>query len=263
MASLATIAAAPLSLLTSSASLDPAVLLPEGRRRVPSLALDEYTAARLCASEEFRGSAAELACIVDVELNRAERRGMSLTESLTGGTGQYGPQGGPRPATTRRNPGIRHLEAARAVLSGELRGIARGAIRFFSPSGQQALFRKFKAGESKHVHSCSALGVLRAWSYDLPRCTKARRCCDDGNPPVANPGRNTQAWVGPIPDVNALRLMLLKRLPAGPEHDAAFEAARSFIAARLGDGGGRTGRVVGVVLVLGAAAGAARLMGVI
>ncbi len=173
--------------LTRGPKLLASALLRDARRLVSDLTLDELTAARIIASERSRGTAAEMACLVDAELNRAERKGVSLTEHATGGTLVYGPQGGRRPVATRQNANLRNLAAARAVMSGSLRGISRGAERFFDPLVQQRQHQKFVDGRSGRVHSCSARGVLKAWSYDLPTCiktkTKRRRCCEDGMPP--------------------------------------------------------------------------------
>ncbi len=229
MAALAAIAATPTRQLTAAVSFSSLALLAEARELVPDVELDEYTAARLCASEHGRGSPAELACVVDSEVGRAARRHQSLTAVLTGGTGTYGPQGGDRPASTRQHPNLRHLAAARAVLSGELRGIARGATRFFNPKQQDRMHRRWKAGLTSTVHSCSALGVLRAWCFDLPPCRKGRRCCDDGSPPIGNPGTETMAWVGPVDGVDPFRLLLLRPEPAGPELERAFEAAAAVV----------------------------------
>lgn len=212
--------------------MNPAILLVEARRVDAEVDRDEYTAARLCASEFADGSPAELACIVDTEASRARRKKLTLTAHLTGGTGLYGPQGGKRPASTARNPTLRHLVAARAVLQRDLEGIAKGAVRFFDPKAQELLYRRYVAGKSEHKHTCSALGLLRAWSFDLPPCNGHGRCCGDGEPPVGNPGAHTEAWVGPIAGVDAYHLMLMAPLPVGPAHQAAFDAARAVIAVR-------------------------------
>lgn len=237
MAGLADIAAAPRRALHAvSTSLDVAVLLALAQKAEPGITADVYAAARLVASEHGNGTPAEMACIVDAELNRARRRGQSLTRHVTGGSGAFGPQGEKRPASTRLAPTWRHVAVARGVLGGELRGVALGAERFFNPRQQDASFRLYKSGKSKHVHTCSALGLLRAWAFDLRPCKPGRRCCDDGNPPIDNPGRNTEAWVGEIAGVDAYRLMLMEPRPLGDDHTAAFEAARNIILRRTGPG---------------------------
>jgi hypothetical protein len=228
LAELAAIAAAPARLLTRSASLDPTYLLAEARGSDRDVTLDELTAARLVASEHGRGTPIEMACVVDAELNRATAAGKTLTRHAAP-TGQYGRQEGVRPASTRLNPTLRHLTVARCVLRGQLRGVARGAHRFWNPLQQERSYRDFKAGKVDHPHSCSALGLLRAWSFDLRPCRKGRRCCDDGQPPVGNPGPNTEGWVGPIGGVDAMRLMLMKPMKVGDDHTRAFESARDLI----------------------------------
>lgn len=183
--------------------------------------------------------------MVDAEVNRANRRKISLTAHLTGRTGLYGPQGGVRPAATRQTSTLRHLAIARAVLSGDAKGIARDAERFFDPKvqdNQHAKYRRELAameaegrGETpRRVHSCQALGTLKAWSYDLPRC-RPFRCCADGLPPRdADHGPDPDAWVGPIAGVDAYRLMLMRPSSYGADHDRAFAEATEIIASRSG-----------------------------
>lgn len=238
MGALEDIARAPRTLLTRSSSLAPARLLAEAQKVDAEVTLDELTAARLCASEHGRGSPAELACIVDAELNRAASEGKSLTEHLTDEAGYYGPQDKSRPASTRQNANLRHLAAARAVLGtgsdGELRGIALGARRFFDPKAQDASHRAWSTGLSKRVHSCSALGILAAWSYDRPGCKGGRRCCGDGMPPSSPDGQHPESWVGPIEGVDAYILMLLRPSSYGPQHDALYQQAAALIRGRSG-----------------------------
>lgn len=205
-------------------------LLEQARKFDASITVDELTGARLAASEHHRGSFAELACIVDAELNRAERRGMSLYQSLTH-EGTFGKQGSKRRASTRQDPKLRHLWAARAVLSGKARGISQGAERFFDPKAMDAMHTKYKAwlesgrkGKQPPAVSCDALTLLEAWSFDLGR-QGSSRCPPDRS----KPGSHPQAWVGPIPGVDAVRLMLMKPLPTGPEHTAQYEAARQTL----------------------------------
>lgn len=227
---------APRSLLTRGSALSSAVLLQQARRRDPNVTLDELSATRLIASELGSGSPQEWAVIVDAELNRAEKKGKTLTDHLTGGTGMYGPQGGIRSAATRRNGSLQHLAAARAVLSGDARGISRGAVRFFDPRAQDKLHRRFKRGKTgDRVFSCQALGTLKAWAFDLPQCKAGRRCCADGLPTVAaKPGRNPQEWIGPVPGVDAFRLMAFRDAELGDSHSASHAAAAAVIRKRQG-----------------------------
>ena len=109
-------------------------LLGQARKFDPDVTADELAAARLIASEYASGTETEWAAIVDAELNRAERAGRSLMRSLTGKAGRFGKQGSspPRPASTRRDPRRAHLAVAIAVVrGGEMRGVSRGATRFF------------------------------------------------------------------------------------------------------------------------------------
>jgi len=225
--------------LTRSSSEKPATLLAEAQKVDAAVTLDELTASRLVASEHDGGSPAELACIIDAELNRAEAEGKSLTEHLTDDAGYYGPQDASRPASTRRNSNLRHLAAARAVLGtgggdGELRGIAHGARRFFDPKAQDRSHQLWRLGIAKKVHSCSALGVLTAWSYDRPACKGGRRCCGDGMPPSSPNGSHPESWVGPIEGVDAYVIMLMRPSSYGPQHDALYSQAASLIRSRSG-----------------------------
>lgn len=209
-----------------------AELLEQAHRVDSSVTLDELTAARLIASERGdAGSTIEWCCIVDAEVNRAQRAGKSLHDSLTRGAG-FGEQGHLRPASTRLDPSEGHLAAARAVLSGEARGIARGAVRFYDPHDEDVLARRYEAwlaapNTTKRVaRTCDALTILERWSFGYPfsgvGCELNRTRIGADNEP--------QAWVGPIPGVDAWRLMLFVPMPASdPRHRAAYEAARDLL----------------------------------
>ena len=213
----------------------PSELLRQARRYDERITLAELTGARLAASEHASGSFVELACIVDAELNRAERKGRSLHTSLTYND-TFGKQGRKRPASTRRDPRYRHALAARAVTSGDARGISRGATRFFDPLAMERMHRKYKRwlasdrkGKRPSVVSCDALTLLEAWRFDLGRKGK-NRCPPDRT----KYGRHTLAWVGDIPGVDPGRLLLMTPMPAGNEHMRQYASAREMLQARLG-----------------------------
>jgi hypothetical protein len=218
------------------------VLLTQARRFDPDVTMDELTGARLAASEHGSGTFTELACIVDSELNRAERDKRSLFESLTVG-GKFGRQGrakdGNRPAATRKDPTMRHLLAARAVLSGKVRGVSRGAIRFFDPKDADKQHRTYKEwdaggrkGKKVPIVSCGALDLLEAWSFDYGK--KGRKKGGNRCPPDrSRKGKHTQAWIGPIDGVDPFRLMLMIPMQPGPEHQRRYEAARELLQRRL------------------------------
>lgn len=209
----------------------PTELLTQAVRIDVHIDLDELTGARLIASEHASATFTEAACIVDAELNRAERKGQTLYRSLTHAD-TFGKQGKTRPASTRRDPLYRHVLAARAVLSGKARGISRGATRFFDPVAMEAMHRKYRQwleggrqGKRPSVVSCDALNLLEAWSFDLGRAPNGNRCPPDRS----KRGRNPLAWVGPIPGVDAMRLFLMKPLPLGALHTRLYEAARALL----------------------------------
>ena len=210
------------------------VLLEQARKYDATVTMEELTGARLAASEHGSGSFTELACIVDSELNRANRRGMSLFQSLTF-EGTFGRQGRKRRASTRQDPTMRHIWAARAVLSGKARGISRGADRFFDPKAMErmnARYRKWveggRQGKQPAIVSCDALTLLEVWSFDYGR-QGASRCPPDRT----QSGRDTLAWVGPIPGVDPLRLMLMKPMKPGQDHTLRHQAARDVLRAGL------------------------------
>jgi len=222
-------------LLDAAGALAPSdlELLDQARRLVPSITLDELAAARLAASEYGNGNFVEWCCIIDTMTNRAAEQHLPLYRVLTRGKG-FGEQGYPRgkrarPVSTRIDPHEGHLLAARAVLGGDARGIARGAKHFFSPRAMDAgaaKYEKFRRGETsepRHRVKCTAHKLLEKWSFGYatvgPHCGFNRQ-------PGAGP---THAWVGPIEGVDAWRLMMLHPMPLGTEHSARYLAAAKFI----------------------------------
>ena len=205
-------------------------LLQQAIRHDAEVDLDELTGARLAASEHSSGSFTELACIVDTEVNRAERKGQNLFASLTH-EAKFGKQGGKRPASTRLDPRMRHLLAARAVIRGKARGISRGATRFFDPEAMEVMHRRYRrwvlagrTGKKPAVVSCDALSLLEAWSFDYGKRGKSR--CP---PDRSRTGRHPLAWVGPIPGVDPLRLMLMTPMAIGAEHTRQYQVARDLL----------------------------------
>ena len=140
-------------------------------------------------------------------------------------------QGRARPASTRQDACEGHLAAARAVFSGEARGIARGAVRFFDPADADRAasnYRAWVADPAQHrpvARACDALTILERWSFGFPfqpgGCELDRARIGADNEP--------QAWVGPIAGVNAWRLMLFAPAAADARHLATYQDARSLI----------------------------------
>ena len=211
----------------------PSELLAQARIYDRAITMDELTGARLAVSEHSKGSFTELCSIVDSELNRARRRGKSLFKSLTY-RDTFGRQDRRRRAATRQDPTIRHLLAARAVLSGKARGISQGAVQFFDPEAMDRLNVKYrlwrdgKIPKPAHAPSCDALELLEAWSFDYGKKKGHPRCPPDRS----KQGTYTLAWVGPIPGVDPFYLMLMKRMPLGTEHTLRYRAARDLIIQR-------------------------------
>jgi hypothetical protein len=204
----------------------PEDLLAQAQVFAPELTMDEYTAARLVASEHGSGSLAEMAVIVDSELNRAERRGKGLFESLTW-KWTFGKQGKRRRASTRLDPYEIHLQVARDVLTGARRGVSQGATRFFNPRVQLAMARKGSA--------CSPLVILERWAFGFPwlKVGGKRQGCELDR---RNGGRELLEWVGEIEGVDATVLMLMRPALPGPEHVSRYLAAKGLIEKRLPGG---------------------------
>lgn len=184
---------------------------------------DEYTLARMIASEDFSGSPTTLACLGDAEVNRAEDKGQSVTAHATGGQG-YGSQGGARPVSTARPPAPRHLLTARLLLRGfwfigaPARGVSHGARLFFSPSAQLSLM------QSHGIESyCPPDVILKRWTYSLPwgstRCSLG-----------STRGSGQMEWVGPIDGVDPWRQMFLR--PRTSQQDFLYSEALKVIESR-------------------------------
>jgi len=194
----------------------------EALERFPGLTRDAYALSRVINSEHGSGTPTEMCCIGDADANKAARQRRSIFDHVTAGTGQYGHQGeDKRPVSTARAPGPRHVVAALAVLAGPqpfgMRGIARGAERYFDVKAQAA-----SAASSPETH-CPPLVILERWTYSLPwgseRCTLGTKR-----------GGDQQEWVGPIPGVDPYVLMLMR--PATAHQDALYQDARRVIESR-------------------------------
>ncbi|MCG8419733.1 MAG: hypothetical protein MJE77_17510 [Proteobacteria bacterium] len=210
----------------------PAELLAQARKLASDITLEELTAARLAASEHFPGSLCELEAIIDAEVNRARSQGKSLTEHLTS-RGTYGRQGGRanggqrRKASTKRDPHERHLRAARAIVTtGQSRGIACGAVVFFDPVAQLKANRRWLRGESQRRH-CHPLVILERWAFARPwsKSTSAGKSSCKLNRDRSGSGR--LEWVGPIPGIDPLRLLLMR--PATAKHAQHYKTSRDLL----------------------------------
>lgn len=207
----------------------PDELLAEARAVDASITLDEYTLARVIASEHASGAPAELACIGDADLNRAAADRLSLLDHVTGRTGRYGRQRTPRPVATSRDPRVRHLRAARALLSGEARGVARGAVRYFDPRTQLAMWNK---AERTYCHP---LAILESWTFRAPLQPVSERSTDDKGRVLCGVGKRRsggQQWVGTIEGVDAYELMLLRPATGLIEQQARYAEAKALIESR-------------------------------
>lgn len=202
-------------------------LLAAARLIISGITLDELAAARLIASERgTMGTTAEWCCIVDAELNRAQRAGMTLYRSLTRGAG-FGRQGlAKRPASTRQDGYEGHLAAARAVLGGEARGIARGAVRFFDAVDANAAHAAWRKDPAHHARACDALTLLKRWSFGL--AFRTPDTCELADKVGAD--NELQRWVGDIAGVNASRVLLFApATSADAAHLAAYNQARALL----------------------------------
>lgn len=201
-----------------------------------SLTRDEYTLARIIKSEHGSGTPDDMCCIGDADCNKAKAAGKSIFDHATGGTGSYGGQGGARPVSTARSPGPRHIKAALAVLRWRwwfvvptpppARGIAKGARRYFDPKTQDVLHAR-----DPRSNSCSAIGLLEAWTFARPKCNGVR-CCANGLPVDGPNGSGQEEWVGPIAGVDAWQLMLMRPKTNAATQRANYELARKVIESR-------------------------------
>lgn len=199
------------------------------------LTLDRYTSCRIIASELGSGTAPELLCLIDADLNSAAAKRLSVFDHATAGHGRFGRQGSPdskpRPVATSKDPTVRHYRAVMAMGEGA-RGIARGARRYFDPKTQLALWEK-------GTHHHPALVVERwtwnkEWAGKLTRDRKGRMLRKLG---PARPGG--EEWVGPIDGVDAWELMLFR--PATVDQKALYRESLEVVTSRgkdqqLGDG---------------------------
>lgn len=190
-----------------------------------SVSIEAYTLARVIASEQGSAAPIVLLTVGDCDLNRAEAQRVSLVAMVTAGSGFYGRQGSigaggrARPVATSRDPSVRHLRAARLLLSGEARGVALGARRYFDPKAQLSLWLKGDAS--------NPMTVLERWTYNK-EWGRRTRDADGRRVDTLGPARSGgEEWVGPIEGVNAYTHMMFR--PSSDEQDARYEVARRVI----------------------------------
>lgn len=214
------------SVVTSAGDVQtaPSTLLGQARAHMPTLTLEEYTLARVVASELGNGRLAEQTAIADADATRARRGGKTLFAHTTGAAGTYGKQGAKRPVSTRLDPTLAHCQIARAVLTGASKGFARGAIMYFDPLVQ---LNQHNGG----AHSLHPLVVLDKWVYNRPalnpRFVAGRYTAELG---AAQPAGRYD-WVGVIDGVRPTRLMLFAPISGEPKN---YNAARELIVRMLG-----------------------------
>lgn len=108
---------------------------------------DVEAAARMVASEN--PSAGREVWVEQIWTQiRARKRGQSLYDRITGGTGAWGPQNKRRPVSTSLEAAPIHREVARAVLSGAAPSKLDGARKYFDPSEQDKVFAQVQAGRA-------------------------------------------------------------------------------------------------------------------
>ncbi len=108
-------------------------------RRSSLFVLDDAEAlARMLASENPGGSEALWTEQIYTQIRTAGSR--SLAETLTGGTGSYGPQGGPRPVATSARATKKTREFVARFLATLPPSQLIGARRFFEPEEQDRAF---------------------------------------------------------------------------------------------------------------------------
>lgn len=224
--------------------------LAAAQERYPGLTRDEYTLARVIASEFGSGTAEEMAAIGDADLNRAERDGRSVYDHATRGNG-YGRQGEgspPRPVATRLAPSPRHIAVVFALMRQGVRGIAKGATQYFDPRDQDLLNRQWSDGR-RSMRVCPPLVQHERWAFGLSARTATvagRKVCE-----LFGTRKPTLEWVGPIGGVDPWRLFLFRR--ATSRHAELFVEGQRVIRSR-GTYRGADMAILTLALVLGAGA---------
>lgn len=239
----------------------PTALVAQAALRGYPTTVEEYSLARVLASEYGNGPAMALLCLADAEVNRARAAGRTVVAEVTAGSERYGSQGTPagggrrRPNSTRLDPHVRHLRAARLVLGGPARGIALGARRYLSPRAQHALWSR---GDASHY---SPLVVLDRWVWERRvvrefRDEHGRRMAELG-PEGPGPGEEPVFPCGVDPWVQ------LFFRPGTRERRERYELARRLIASGGGEKPPCEGRGDNLELVLAAAFAAAAAAAVV
>ncbi len=205
----------------------PKSLLLQAQATIPDLTMDEYTAARMIASEWGTGPETALRAMVEAERNRARRKNRPMFDVLTS-NGTFGRQGGKngprtpaRPAATTRDPHERHALTARAVLRGQFPDLAKGATRFFDPQTQHGLYLAWQSGE-RDRRACHPRMILDRWSWNLEWADK--RCGLDWSGK-----RPSLAWIGPVKGIDPIRLFLFRPERKKTTHKAQYEAAAGLL----------------------------------
>lgn len=212
----------------------PEVLLAQAQRVVPGITADEYSLARVIASEAGSRPEAEQLVIAACDSNRARSARLSLLAHIARG-GKYGAQGtGGRLQSSRLDPTEQHARLAMRVVREKLDPTG-GAEIYFNPAVQWRCHT--------HPRECSVVGelnrnqspeaVVRSWSYIMER----RSCGRDASeryvcvygPPT---GRRNQ-WVGPIRGIDPWRLMVFRRGADEATHEERTRAALEVIAAGI------------------------------
>lgn len=213
----------------------PAALLEAARRIDGKLTQDEYTLARVVASEAGNEPQAHQLAIAACDFNRAQQANSSIHNTSTGRSGKYGTQDTVRPVSTRLDPTLAHVFVARQVIAGR-RIVAPDAIYYFNPRTQYACWAKprectgGKPGLNFNQHPDA---ILLKWSFNV----KATGSCsrdelDRYRCPYGTPAGPKNQWVGQIPGIDPWRLMVFGTKPTA-DHQKRFEEAKAVIAAGM------------------------------
>lgn len=237
----------------------PEVLWRQAQRVIPDISLDEYSLARVIASEAGRRPSAERLVVGSCDVNRARRKGVSLAVHITR-AGRYGSQGvGGRLQSSRLDPGEEHARDAMRIVR-EKRDDARGGTVYFNPRTQWACFsRPTECAVTGGLnHSQHPEAIVTSWSYVVKRGTCGRDAQKRYVCPYGKPTGTRMQWVGPIVGVDPWQLMVFAET-ATAAHEAMTQQALQIV--REGIGGHSAvfqGMSMGTVLLLvGSAAVAA------
>jgi len=168
---------------------------PSSMAHEAGLTLDQYSLARMCASEEGRGPGAYLLAVAECAVNTAARRKVSVSDLLlkssrSQGAGKFSQQGLGKWASTSRPATRKSVAAAKAALAGS--NFTKGSRDYFSPSGQVVGSKQgvttIKTSSEKYIQDRKEEDLV--WVGDLPGIDPTRLMIFIDKNKISNPEEN-------------------------------------------------------------------------